>query len=77
MKMISWDFPGGPAVKNLPSNAGSIPSGGTNIWHPATTEPGEAQQRSSTAQKRKEEKGKMISLETLLQVTYSKQTWPK
>ena len=29
-----WDFPGGPGVKNLPSNAGdvgSIPGGGTKI----------------------------------------------
>ena len=31
-----WDFPGGPVVKNLPSNAGdagSIPGWGTKIPH--------------------------------------------
>ena len=31
-----WDFPGGPVVKNLPSNAGhagSIPFRGTKIPH--------------------------------------------
>ena len=31
-----WDFPGGPVVKNLPSNAGdagSIPGQGTEIPH--------------------------------------------
>ena len=31
-----WDFPGGPAVKTLPSNAGgegSIPGGGAQIPH--------------------------------------------
>ena len=31
-----WDFPGGPGVKNPPSNAGdvgSIPGGGTKIPH--------------------------------------------
>ena len=31
-----WDFPGGPVVKNPPSNAGyagSIPSGETEILH--------------------------------------------
>ena len=31
-----WDFPGGPVVKNLPSNAGdvgSIPGQGTKIPH--------------------------------------------
>ena len=35
-KMESRDFPGGPVVKNLPSNAGdsgSIPGGGTKIPH--------------------------------------------
>ena len=47
----SWDFPGGPVIKNLPSNAGdvgSIPGRGTKIPHTAgqlsprakTTEPG-------------------------------------
>ena len=47
---IIWDFPGGPVVKNLPSNAGdpgSIPGRGTKIplaagqlsSHAATTEP--------------------------------------
>ena len=33
-----WDFPGGPVVKNLPSNAGgacSIPGQGTKIPHAA------------------------------------------
>ena len=33
-----WDFPGGPVVKNLPSNAGdagSIPGRGTRIPHAA------------------------------------------
>ena len=44
MKMISWDFPSGPVVKNLPSNADSIPSRGTKIWQATTTEPGEPQQ---------------------------------
>ena len=45
-----WDFPGGPVVKNPPSNAGdagSIPGWGTKIphameqlsLHAATTEP--------------------------------------
>ena len=32
----SWDFPGGPVVKNLPSSAGnmgSIPGWGTRIPH--------------------------------------------
>ena len=32
--MVFWDFPGGPVVKNLPSNAGdagSIPGWGTKI----------------------------------------------
>ena len=32
--MAAWDFPGGPVVKNLPSNAGdagSIPGRGTKI----------------------------------------------
>ena len=35
---MSWDFPGGPVVKNLPSNArdtGSIPGWGTKISHAA------------------------------------------
>ena len=34
----SWDFPGGPVVKNPPSNAGdvgSIPGWGTKIPHAA------------------------------------------
>ena len=34
--MDSWDFPGGPVVKNLPSNAGntsSIPDWGIKIPH--------------------------------------------
>ena len=34
--MRLWDFPGGPVVKNLPSNAGhacSIPGRGTKIPH--------------------------------------------
>ena len=33
---MPWDFPGGPVVKNLPSNAGdagSIPGWGTKIPH--------------------------------------------
>ena len=33
---LSWDFPGGPVVKNPPSNArdaGSIPGWGTKIPH--------------------------------------------
>ena len=33
---FSWDFPGGPVVKNLPSSAGdvgSIPGQGTKIPH--------------------------------------------
>ena len=36
--MVLWDFPGGPLVKNLPSNAGdmdSIPGQGTKIPHAA------------------------------------------
>ena len=36
LKELSRDFPGGPVVKNLPSNAGdvgSIPSRGTKIPH--------------------------------------------
>ena len=48
---MSWDFIGGPVVKNLPSSAGdvgSIPGPGTKIPHAAgqlsphaaTTEPG-------------------------------------
>ena len=51
IKKLFWDFPGGPLVKNLPSNAGdagSIPGRGTKIPHvmgqlsphTATTEPG-------------------------------------
>ena len=35
-KVPSWDFPGGPVVKNLPYNAGdmgSIPGQGTKIPH--------------------------------------------
>ena len=35
-KLSSWDFPGGPLVKNPPSNAGdagSIPGQGTKIPH--------------------------------------------
>ena len=35
---IPWDFPGGPVVKNPPSNAGdsgSIPGGGTKTSHAA------------------------------------------
>ena len=35
-KAFCWDFPGGPVVKNLPSNAedvGSIPGRGTKIPH--------------------------------------------
>ena len=38
LKSDWWDFPGGPVVKNPPSNAGdvgSIPGGGTNIPHAA------------------------------------------
>ena len=34
IRIITWDFPGGPVVKNLPSDAGdkgSIPSQGTKI----------------------------------------------
>ena len=34
--MLSWDFPGGPVVKNLPCNAGdsgSILGRGTKILH--------------------------------------------
>ena len=37
-KQASWDFPGGPVGKNLPSNAGdagSIPGRGTKIPHAA------------------------------------------
>ena len=37
-KTQSWDFPGGPVVKNQPSNAGdvgSIPGQGTKIPHAA------------------------------------------
>ena len=30
---MHWDFPGGPAVKNLPANAGSIPDPGTKTTH--------------------------------------------
>ena len=33
---VSWDFPGGPAVKNLPYNTGDvglIPGQGTRIPH--------------------------------------------
>ena len=36
LKTTKWDFPGGPLVKNLPSNAenvGSIPGQGTKIPH--------------------------------------------
>ena len=35
-KCLSWDFPGGPVVKNPPSNAGNaglIPGWGTKILH--------------------------------------------
>ena len=35
---LNWDFPGGPAVKNLPSNAGDagpLPGQGTKIPHAA------------------------------------------
>ena len=35
-KTIYWNFPGGPVVKNLPSNVrdvGSIPGQGTKIPH--------------------------------------------
>ena len=38
LKKQCWDFPGGPVVKNLPSNAGdvgSIPGQGTKIPHAA------------------------------------------
>ena len=49
-RKLFWDFPGGPVVKNQPSNAGeagSIPGRGTKIPHAAgqlspraaTTEP--------------------------------------
>ena len=34
--MLYWDFPGGPLVKNLPSNAGDtslMPGQGTKIPH--------------------------------------------
>ena len=37
-KIYSWDFPGGPVVKNLPYNTGdasSIPGQGTKIPHAA------------------------------------------
>ena len=58
------DFPGGPVVKNLPSNAedtGSIPGRGTKIPHVAgqlslhatTREAREPQQRASAAKKQK------------------------
>ena len=36
IKQVSWDFPGGPVVKNLPSNTGdtsSIPGWGIKIPH--------------------------------------------
>ena len=45
--MYFWDFPGGPVVKNLPSNAGnagSIPGQGTKISHAA----GQLSPRSTT-----------------------------
>ena len=56
-KKIPWDFPGGPVVKNLPSNAGnmgSIPGQGTKISHAggqlspraATTEPAHSRART-------------------------------
>ena len=35
---MAWDFPGGPVVKNPPSNAGdsgSVPGQGTKIPHAA------------------------------------------
>ena len=54
------DFPGGPVVKNLPSNAGnagSVPSQGTKISHASgqlslratTVEPAPQQERSPRA----------------------------
>ena len=36
INISSWGFPGGPAVKNLPSNAvyvGSVPGWGTKVPH--------------------------------------------
>ena len=45
----SWDFPGGPVVKNLPSNAedmGSIPGWGTKISHAA----GQLSQHTTTTE---------------------------
>ena len=36
MKVMVWDFPGGPVVKNPPSNAGDaglIPGRGTKLPH--------------------------------------------
>ena len=37
-KLQTWDFPGGPVVKNPPSNAGDTgsPGGGTKIPHATT-----------------------------------------
>ena len=46
---MPWDFPGGPVVKNLPSNAGdagSIPGWGTKIPHAA----GQASLRTTTTE---------------------------
>ena len=71
-EQVSWDFPGGPVVKNLPSSAGdmgSISDQGTNIPgaaeqlspHTTTREPTSMpQQRPSTA-KIKKQNNKMLS----------------
>ena len=61
LKIKSWDFPGGPVVKNPPCNArdaGLIPSWGTKILHatkqlsrcPIPTEPTHHNERSHTVQ---------------------------
>ena len=60
---FSWDFPGGPVVKNLPSSAGDvglIPGQGTKIPHAmgqlsphaASTEPVRHNERSHMLQLR-------------------------
>ena len=44
-KIQIWDFPGGPVVKNPPSNAGDaglIPGWGTKSPHGTSTEPARA-----------------------------------
>ena len=45
LHFLNWkmrDFPGGPMVRNLPSNAGgmsSVPSWGTKVLHAAKVQP--------------------------------------